>query len=544
MTGADTLSQGREAFERRAWAEAYSGLEAADRTDPLDPEDLERLAMAAYLVGKEAASSEAWARAHHGFLSRGAVERAARCAFWLSFALLNGGERARAGGWVARGHRLLEGVQRDCVERGYLLLPVAMKCIGEGDLTSAYDTLRRAAAFGDRFGDPDLVALARHSRGRVLIRMGDVEQGVGLLDEAMAAVEAGELSAIVVGTVYCSVIEGCLEIYDLRRAQEWTAALARWCASQPDLVAYRGECLVRRAEILRLHGAWQDARDAAQRACDRLSRGPRSPATGAAFYQKAELHRLCGEVAAAEEAYRQASRWGRKPQPGLARLRLHQGHVGAAEAALLRAVEEARDRVTRARLLPAYVEVLLAAEQVEAARGAAEELAEIAALDAPYLRAVAAEARGAVLLAEDEAAAALDALRRAWAAWQEVRAPYEAARVRVLIGRACRELGDEETAELETDAAREVFRHLGAAPALDRLAARAREAAPEAAAGLTPRQVEVLRLVATGKTNREIADVLFISEKTVARHVSNIFARLGLSSRAAATAYAYRHDLA
>ena len=543
MTRAEARAHGRECFDRRAWADAFAELSAADGEAPLEPEDLERLATAAYLLGRDEDSVQVWERAHHELLRRGDEERAARCAGWMVFVLMNGGEFARGGGWLARARRLLDDGQRDCVERGHLLVPLAFQHAVAGDWPSAHAISGQAAEIGDRFGDIDLVTLARNIQGRALIGQGKAVEGMTLLDEVMVAVIADEVSEIVAGAVYCSVIEACQEVFDLRRAQQWTAALTHWCDSQPDLVPFSGNCLVHRAEIMQLHGAWPDAVDAAQRACERLLRRSQ-PAVGAAFYQQGELHRLCGEFAQAEEAYHQASRSGRDPQPGLARLRLAQGQVDAAEATIRRAAAGAQDRVARSRLLPALVEIMFAAGDARAARAAADELSEMAGdLDAPLLRALATHGEGAVLLLEGDARAALGALRHAWTAWRELEVPYEAARVRVLIGLACRELGDEETAEMELDAARSVFEQLGAVPDLARARALSREAPAKPAGGLTARELDVLRLVATGKTNRSIAADLFLSEKTVARHVSNIFTKLGLSSRAAATAYAYEHDL-
>ena len=545
MTRADVLDIGRECFDRKAWAEAHARLSAADREEPLGPEDLERLATAARLIGRDAESTDLRARAYQEYERRGDVERAARCAFWLALELLLEGEEARSGGWVSRARRLLG--EQDCVEQGYLLLPLAVRASFAGDTKAAYSGFSDVATIGERFGDRDLVTLARHGQGRSLIRMGEPARGVALLDEVMIAVTAGEVSPIIMGDVYCSVIEACHEIFDLRRAQEWTTAAARWCESQPDLVPYRGSCLVRRAEIMQLRGEWPDALDQAERARDWLAGPPTHQAVGGAFYQLAELHRLRGEFDEAEEAYRAASASGREPHPGLALLRLAQGRVEAATSAIRRVAGEAADGPTRSRVLPAYIEIMLAADDVPAARAAADELAGIAGeVGAPLLRAVAAQSTGAVLLAEGRPRDALAALRNASAGWREVGAPYEEARARVLIGLAHRALGDGDTAGMELDAARQSFRQLGAAPDLGRTPAGRSGATARRAGGvggLTTREVEVLGLVATGKTNRAIAARLGISEKTVARHVSNIFTKLNLSSRAAATAYAYEHRL-
>ena len=537
------LERGRESFGRQAWGEAHAQLSAADREAPLEPEDLENLATAAHLVGRDDESSELWARAHDVYVHRGDAPRSARCAFHVALPLILKGETARGGGWISRAQRLLDDAAAECVERGYLLFIAGLRSALSGDPAAAHATFMEVARTGERFGDRDLVTMARHGQGRALIRSGETARGVALLDEVMVGVTAGEVSPAFAADVYCSVLDACREMYDVRRAQEWTAALDRWTASRTDLPTYRGQCLVHRAEVLQVRGAWSEALDQAERARESLSQPPPHPAVGAAFYQLGELHRLRGDLTKAEEAYREASRHGKEPQPGLAQLRLAQGRTEAAQAAIGRALDEAKDRWWRSRLLGACVDIRLAGGDLPAARAAADELEDIAeAFDVPYLRAMSAHAMGAVLLAEGDARSALAMLRRAWAGFREVESPHESARVRVLVGLACRMLGDEDSAAMEFDSARKDFQNLGAAPDLARVKALSRPASG-AAAALTAREIQVIVLVATGRTNRAIAEELSISEKTVARHVSNIFTKLGLESRAAATAYAYQNGL-
>jgi len=429
------------------------------------------------------------------------------------------------------------------VEKGYLFLPVGYRLVHGNEPVKAYDAFFQAGTIGRQFRDSDLVALALQGQGRSLIRQGEIARGVALLDEAMVAVTAGEVSPLTAGGVYCSVLDACGEIFDLRRAQEWTSALEQWCASQPEIVPYRGHCMVRRAEILQLHGAWEDAMAQARRACERFSQPPRVEA-GGAFYRLAELHRVRGEFDAAEKAYREAGRWQRTPQPGMALLRLAQGEIETASSAIRRIADEVSEVAHRTRVLDSYVEIVLAAKDVAAARAAAEELQELAErFNAPLLHAMAARAIGAVLLAEHDAKGALAELRRAWTLWCEIDAPYEAARTRVLLACACKELDDCDAAKLELELASEVFQQLGAAPELAQVEKLVFQKPSSPTTVLTSREVEVVRLIATGKTNRAIAVKLGISEKTVARHISNIFTKLGISSRSAATAFAYQHEL-
>lgn len=546
MTVASALDRGRESFARRAWEDAFAQLSGADREESLQGDDLERLAVSAYMVGRDDESADAWMRAHQEASRRGEATRAARCAFWQACGLFFRGDLAPAMGWVARGRRALEVRQQDCVEQGWLLMLTALPIMLEGDLESTYPSLVQAGEIAERFGDPDAMAFARLLRGESLILQERVTDGMALLDEVMVAVTAGEVSPIVAGIAYCTVIGLCQTVFDLRRAGEWTEALSRWCDSQPGLVPFRGNCLIHRSEIFQLQGAWRDALEEARRACDSLSGPTVWDTLGSAHYQLGEIQRLRGEFANAEMSYRKASQAGREPEPGMSLLRLAQGWVDEAAAAIQRLLGETNDPIGRSKVLPAYVEILLEAKDPGAARRAADELARIAGhFDVPYLHALASHAAGAVLLAEGDVPAALTELRNALVSWRGLDAPHHAARVRVQIALACRELGDDGTAGLELVAARGVFEGLGAAPDLAHVTRLLGMPSPLSmtTGGLSTREREVLALVASGKSNRAIATELVISEKTVARHVSNIFTKLGLSSRAAATAYAFKHGL-
>ena len=541
-----TPHTGRRDAKSRDWTAEYAELLALDRRGGLELADLERLGIAAFLAGQPSISIDVHTRAHGLAVEKGDARRAARATFWIAFGLIDAREPARAAGWVARGRRLLDESHDDCVECGYMLLPHALQQVGTGDLAGAEATFLTAESIGERFSDPDLTSLARQGRGRVLVGTGRTAEGLALFDEVMVAVTAGDVTPIIAGVVYCSVISACVDLLDIRRAQEWTTALGDWCRTQPGLVPYRGECLAHRAEIFRLHGQWPQALDEARRAYEALV-DSKGPGAGLAAYGLAELHRLRGEIPEAEEAYGRAREHGRAPDPGLALLRLAQGQGEIARAAIERAMAEASRGRQRATVLAAAVEILLAAGDRPSARQAADDLRVVAsALDTPWLRALAASADGAVHLADGHAQRALAPLRDAATIWRDLDAPYEAARVAVLVGRACRALGDDEGARMEWEASARLFQQCGATPALEEVERLLRDkpsARQPEAGGLTSREVEVLRLIARGKTNRAIAGDLGISEKTVARHISNIFVKLDLSTRAAATGYAFTHGL-
>jgi DNA-binding CsgD family transcriptional regulator len=534
---AGDLERARDAYARQSWLEAYDAFSRADAEMQLDGDDLGLQSTAALMLGRDDDAIAVLDRAHRRFLEGGETLRGVRAAIWIGLNLAYRGAIGPATGWLARAQRLLDDRPEETAEHGYLMLPLVFRHEATGEYEAGAAVAREAATVGRRFDDRDLFALAIHAEGHLRVRAGEVDDGLALLDEAMVTATTGELSPFVIGIVYCGVILACQEVFEVGRAREWTHVLSEWTDRQRDLVAFTGRCLIHRAEILQLGGSWPDALDEVRRAGERLL-GANNPTAGVAHYRRGELLRLLGDFEAAEEAYRAASRAGWEPQPGLAQLRLAQGQRAAALAAVRRANAEQKDPLKRAALLPAHVEIALAESELEEARTACVELDELAARYAsPMLRAMAAYARGAVALADGDARGALGNLREAQQLWLELDAPYEVARTRALIAEACSALGDEESAGLERDSARETFRRLGAEPELVRLT-------PSAAAhGLSPRELEVLRLVAKGRSNKEIAEALVISEHTVARHLQNIYGKLRLSSRAAATAFAFERDL-
>ena len=533
------LARGRELFDRRAWQDCWAALSAADGEAPLGADDLSLLSISAYLAGHDDSSADALGRAHRAYLDAGDVRSAARTAFWLAFMLFNTGEQARGGGWAARSRRLVEEHRLGGAEEALLDVLAAHGLMDTGQGAEALSLAEQAAQVGLLSGDLDLRSLALLTVARSLLGLGRGSEALDRMDEVIVTVSVDEVNPIVVGLAYCAATATCLSLFDLRRAREWTSALTGWCDAQPGLVPYRGQCLLHRAQIMTLQGAWSDALDETVLACDRLPRA----AAGEALYQLGELHRLMGAFEQAEDAFRKANSWGRRPEPGLVRLRMAQGRLDAAATTIRRLYADEHDGLVRAEMVVVFIEVMLEVGDLAAAGGACRELTALAEdLDSPMLRARAAQCAGAVGLAHGDAETALGSLRHAWRAWQELGLPYDAARTRELIGRCLRALGDEDAAQMELDSARAAFDRLGAAPDVHRVDLLV-GAVARGAGELTPREVEVVRLVASGRTNRAVANELFLSEKTVARHLSNVYAKLGISSRAAATAYAYDHGL-
>lgn len=528
---------------RRSWAEADHHLtKARGEGGGLRAPVLEQLAIARLLTGRQEASEETWVEAHESFRHDGDTRGAARCAFWLGLLLMMRGEMARGGGWLGRAHEVLAD-HDECAEHGLLLIPEGIQAMFGGQAAEGESTFLRARELGERVGSPDVVVFGELGLGQCLMRQGKTAEGLAVLDRVMAGVEAERVAPMVTGIVYCAVVEECQRIFDVTRAREWTTALGRWLGSQPDLVAFQGQCMVYRAEVVQRHGDWPTAMEESRRARDRLSTPPGHPATGLALYRLGELHRLRGEYDEAEAAYREANSWGRTPQPGLALLRLGQGDIEAASATIRRLLGEPAEPGERCGILAAAVRVLLAAGDAEGARSASDELTMLAAdVAAPFLQAIAEHCRGCVALAHGQPAAAVGPLQSCLRVWLGFQAPHEEALTRIELAAAYRGLGDDDSARLELDTAHTLMTGLGAAPDLAQLdvAATTPVATP---GGLSLRELQVLRLLAAGETNRSIAESLYISIRTVDRHVSNLYTKLGVSNRAAATAHAYEHQL-
>jgi ATP/maltotriose-dependent transcriptional regulator MalT len=527
------LGTARAAYDERAWQRAYDAFAAAEAEGPLDAEDYDRFAVAAHLLARLPDYFAIRERAYKSLLGRGDHLAAAESALWIGIQKMVQGEVAEGGGWVARGARIVAEDGTDSRAAGFLNVARAVEVAMGGDPAEAARITEKCVQAARRHGSEEFAALGLHQQGMFLLAAGRTEEGLACMDEAMLGVAAGECSALVEGIIYCNVIATCWSIYELTRAQQWTAAMTQWVASQPDMCNFSGECKVRRAELKQLHGRWTDALDELDGVT--VSDADRW-AAGIAASVRGNLERLLGRFDEAEELFSLASRLGEDPQPGLALLRLARGSVQAAAAMARRSLAETHQPGRRIPVLAAATEILLAVGEPDAAEAAATELCELATVNrTPVVAALGRCARASVLLARGGAAEALPLLRDALGTWVRTGTPYEEARTRVLLADACRALGDRESADRELDAAREIFEELGAAPDLARLT--------ESDDVLSPRELEVLRLLATGVTNRAIAEQLVLSERTVDRHVSNIFGKLGVSSRAAATAYAFDRQL-
>lgn len=540
----ESLQIARAEFENAQWSSALRNFDAFGIED-LSPNDLQQLAICAGMTGNRELVDSSLETAFEIYRSENDVRQAARCAFWLGFELMRRGEHGRGGGWFGRVSQTLENAPDDCPERGLLLIPAGLQALGQGDPEKAYEIFANAQEIGRRHRDPDLRSLGTLGRCTAEVKIGQVDRAIPALDGLMLDVLTPGVSPLVVGIVYCAAVELCRELFEIARAQEWTNALSSWCDAQDGNAMFRGQCLVYRSELLQFEGAWDEAAEQAALARERLSTPVGDPAVGAAYYQIGELHRLRGQSAEAEVNYRKANDHGHNPEPGMALLSSIEGRHDDALASIRRALGEGQAQEKRIRLLLAAVEIFIDGGEIDEANEALEELNEQHVKSgSPLMQALFHRANAALLVAREEPANALDEARLAEKLITHQSSPYEHARVKVLLGRACELLGDHRTAEIELSSARNTFHQLGAAPDLAKLGTGDAKSVNQAAEhSLTDREVEVTRLVAAGLTNRVIADDLVISEKTVARHLSNIFTKLGIPSRAALTAYAYERGI-
>jgi ATP/maltotriose-dependent transcriptional regulator MalT len=522
------------------WVEAHARLRSRDPAE-LTPEELEALADSAWLVCRLDESLVARQQAYAGYLESHDDRSAARTAWRMFWDHLYNGDKVVGLGWLRRARRHLAAIPEGA-EHGYVALAESELALNGDSAGEAETHALHAVEIGERHDTQSLVGFGLTLHGRALIAQGRVDEGCTSLDEAMTLVLGGRLDAFFTGAIYCTVIAECRDIADMRRAAEWTDASTVWCASLPAVTPFHGICRIHRGEVLGLRGAWTEAEGEIRMAGDELAAfKPRS--AGAALYALGEIQRRRGDLAGAEHSFLRAHELGRDPQPGLSLVRLAQGQTEAAAAALRTALAGApSSRMRRAYLLAAAVEVALAAGDPTLAGILSDDLSSIAdTFNRPVLTAMAAQARGAVQLAGNDASAALAELRAASAIWSDLQLPYEEAQSHLLIGMAAKALGDGEGARLEIQTARAAFERLGAHRDARRAAAMAGKS--DRLAGLTAREAEVLRLVAAGKSNRQIGQALAISEFTVARHIQNIFGKLGVTSRASATALAVAHQL-
>ncbi len=457
------LEEGRSAFDRHAWRLAYERLEAADAASSLGPDDLERLGTAAWWTGRLSDVIAAFERAHAAYFSEARPLEAARLAVRLAAEYGHRGKAAISAGWLRRAERLLAD-QPESIAHAWLSRAHFNQALQRAEYDTALETAQATYALAERIGNVDFMALGLHDQGQALVGKGDVDQGMGLIDEATAAAVSGELGPFTTAAVYCNTINACRNLADYGRAGEWTDAAKRWCERQ-SIAGFPGLCRVQRAEIIRLRGAWPEAEQQARLAAAEL-RDFYLDYAGEGLYQLGEIRLRTGDLEGAADYFGQARDSGHSGQPGLALLRLAEGHPEVGAAMIGEALDDLdADRLGRARLLPAQVELAIALGDIATATHAAAELGMIAdRFRTPALRAWAAWADGARLLAGGDAAAALAPARRARKLWQEVDIPYEAARSRVLLGRALRAAGEEEPAKLELDAALAAFERLGAAP--------------------------------------------------------------------------------
>jgi class 3 adenylate cyclase len=455
------LTAARDALREHRWQEAFDRLARADRGGRLGASDLEALAQAAWFTAQPDLAVEAKERAYRAYSTDGNKARAAKIAFELKREYVSKRKFSIASAWAARGERLLED-EPEGFAHGYQALSKSLTAEHAGDVETAIKFAGQAVEIGTRFSDADIRAWGLLQQGRLLITGGRTDEGFPLLEEATIAAVNGELNPFIAGVAYCSMIASCRDTTDYRRASEWTEATHRWCERQ-SINGFPGVCRVHRAEIVALQGALNRAEQELLQATTELAAYEATTPLADGFYALGETRFRLGDLVGAENALRQAHSLGRIPQPALALMRLSEGKITAAYRAIRSALAETEDRWARARMLPAEVEIAIAAGDRVTARAAAEKLGEISAgYDSAALRASNNDSWGRVLLAEGDAEGSIQELHSGIGHWRDVGAPYEVARDRWLLATALERVGRDDEAELELQAAREEFHRLGA----------------------------------------------------------------------------------
>ena len=404
----EKLAAARAAFAARDWSGAHDGFLTARQETSLDADDLSALAAASWWLGLMDESLAVGEEAYGQYLEASDSRRAAMRAFDIAYAYFLRGNDTVGGGWVNRAQRLL-GDEPDCPEQGYLLYFAVETSLDGGEETMG--KARQVQGFGRRHADRNLVAAGMVAEGRVLIKLGRAQEGVALLDEGMLEASSEDLSPIWAGNIYCHLMAACYELGDIRRAAAWTESTSEWCDRMAPAVLFKGICRVHRAQVMQILGAWTQAQDEAERVCHDVAH-IHVGIVAEARYQIGEIKRLRGDLEGAEDAYRQGHDLGRDPQPGLALLRLSQGRTDAAAALIRSALAGVTDRLARARLLAAQVEIAIAAGDPATATVSADELDAVAsAYRSSGLQAAATRSRGSVLLTTGRTEEAISTLR-------------------------------------------------------------------------------------------------------------------------------------
>jgi DNA-binding NarL/FixJ family response regulator len=535
----ERLRAAHEAYKRRDWAAAYRGYGDLYGTVSLTGEELYLFAHAAWWLGHIREMLRLCEESHATFLAEGRVERAAMVALETAFQWFLCGKPELGSGWLSRARRLLESLPQ-CLGHAWLVELEANERAAAGDIEGALAGARRLQDFAVQLDEPALTSFGLALEGRLMVRRGDVERGFGLLDEAMLAVLAGRIAPAEAGNLYCQMMSICHDVADFRRAQHWTEIVERWCDGLSGAPMFLGICRVHQSQLLRMRGEWTTAAELAAAAARDLAE-LNVEAAAEAQYEMAQCHRLRGSWDKARACYDAAAALGRSPHPGLALLELAQGRKEQAHEALSRCLAAEADPFRRARLLVAQVEVACRRGDDDTAAAAAAAMEDIAGTySTDGFRAWAAQVRGMVLICSGQSREAVAPLRSALATSTALGSRFEAANLHSLLGRALATIGDESAAQAQLEAARSAYAELGVAPVVPWLADTPAESAP---GGLTTREAEVLGAIADGLTNRQVAAHLVISEKTVARHLANVYTKLGVANRTAAAAWAHQHPV-